>query len=89
MYVRVLQAAWRLLPDRLLLLPLAYNRLQYEKLVRYHRKDALDSFAPPPGHDGRLPGLRRPLPAGGKARRTAVEDIPDWVCRCRSWCLPR
>ncbi len=26
--------------------PLAYNRLQYEKLVRLHRSVALDSFAP-------------------------------------------
>ncbi|MFR9768137.1 hypothetical protein [Nocardia sp. SC052] len=51
----MLQAAWRLLPDRLLLLPLAYNRLQYEKLVRYHREYALDSFAPPPGSTGGCP----------------------------------
>ncbi|CDO31396.1 oxygenase MpaB family protein [Mycolicibacterium porcinum] len=45
-YTRLLQTAWRVLPDRLLLLPLAYNRLQYEKLVRLHRSVALDSFAP-------------------------------------------
>ncbi|MGW4714281.1 hypothetical protein [Nocardia sp. NPDC004260] len=38
-----------------LLLPLAYHRLQYEKLVRYHRKYALDSFAPPPGTTGGRP----------------------------------
>ncbi|WP_442939662.1 hypothetical protein [Nocardia sp. CY41] len=54
-YVWVPQAAWRLLPDRLLLLPLTYNRLQYEKLVRYHRKYALDSFAPPSGAAGGCP----------------------------------
>ncbi|MET7771689.1 oxygenase MpaB family protein [Nocardia sp. NPDC005366] len=47
-YVRVLQIAWKILPDRLLLAPLAYNRLQYEKLVRAHRKYALDTFAAPP-----------------------------------------
>lgn len=46
MYTRLLQLAWRTLPDRLLLVPLAYNRLQYEKLVRLHRSVALDSFAP-------------------------------------------
>lgn len=45
-YTRLLQLAWRTLPDRLLLAPLAYNRLQYEKLVRLHRSVALDSFAP-------------------------------------------
>ncbi|OMC31158.1 hypothetical protein A5740_15055 [Mycobacterium sp. GA-1841] len=45
-YTRLLQLAWRLLPDRLLLVPLAYNRLQYEKLVRLHRSVGLDSFAP-------------------------------------------
>ncbi|WP_084459319.1 oxygenase MpaB family protein [Mycolicibacterium houstonense] len=45
-YTRLLQLAWRVLPDRLLLIPLAYNRLQYEKLVRLHRSVALDSFAP-------------------------------------------
>ncbi|CRZ16761.1 oxygenase MpaB family protein [Mycolicibacterium neworleansense] len=45
-YTRLLQLAWRVLPDRLLLVPLAYNRLQYEKLVRLHRSVALDSFAP-------------------------------------------
>ncbi|MBF6353768.1 DUF2236 domain-containing protein [Nocardia higoensis] len=47
-YVRVLQTAWKILPDRLLLAPLAYNRLQYEKLVRSHRRVALDTFAAPP-----------------------------------------
>ncbi|WP_063049826.1 hypothetical protein [Nocardia arthritidis] len=47
--------AWRLLPDRLLLLPLAYNRLQYEKLVRSHRKFALDIFAAPSSTAGGCP----------------------------------
>lgn len=46
-YTRLAQLAWRVLPDRLVLVPLAYNRLQYEKLVRLHRSVALDSFAPP------------------------------------------
>ncbi|MEZ0365265.1 oxygenase MpaB family protein [Mycobacterium sp. pUA109] len=46
-YSRLLQLAWRVLPDRVMLVPLAYNRLQYEKLVRLHRSVALDSFAPP------------------------------------------
>lgn len=46
-YTRLVQLAWRVLPDRLLLVPLAYNRLQYEKLVRLHRSVALDSFAAP------------------------------------------
>ncbi|OBI44582.1 hypothetical protein A5707_03135 [Mycobacterium kyorinense] len=49
LYTRLLQLAWRVLPDRLLLVPLAYNRLQYEKLVKLHRSVALDSFAPPRG----------------------------------------
>lgn len=46
LYTRLLQLAWRALPDRLVLIPLAYNRLQYEKLVRLHRSVALESFAP-------------------------------------------
>ncbi|WP_102146100.1 oxygenase MpaB family protein [Mycobacterium hubeiense] len=49
LYTKLLQVAWRVLPDRLLLIPLAYNRLQYEKLVRLHRSVALDSFAPAAG----------------------------------------
>jgi uncharacterized protein (DUF2236 family) len=49
LYCRVLQLAWRVLPDKLLLIPLARNRIEYEKLVRVHRSVALDSFAPPPG----------------------------------------
>jgi uncharacterized protein (DUF2236 family) len=49
MYTRALQLAWRVLPDRLLLIPLARNRLEYEKLVRLHRSVRLDSFAPPAG----------------------------------------
>ncbi|MEU1981489.1 oxygenase MpaB family protein [Nocardia sp. NPDC019395] len=46
-YVWLLQWAWRNLPDRLLLQPLAYNRFQYEKLVRAFRGYGLDSFAVP------------------------------------------
>ncbi|MCP9274175.1 oxygenase MpaB family protein [Mycolicibacterium arenosum] len=49
LYCRLLQLAWRTLPDRLLLIPLARNRIEYEKLVRLHRSVALESFAPPPG----------------------------------------
>lgn len=49
LYCRMLQLAWRVLPDRLLLIPLARNRIEYEKLVHVHRSVALDSFAPPPG----------------------------------------
>ncbi|QZT57778.1 oxygenase MpaB family protein [Mycolicibacterium austroafricanum] len=49
LYSRLLQLAWRTLPDRVLLIPLARNRIEYEKLVRLHRSVALDSFAPPPG----------------------------------------
>lgn len=48
-YTRLLQLAWRTLPDRVLLIPLARNRIEYEKLVRLHRSVALDSFAPPAG----------------------------------------
>ncbi|KAA0086965.1 DUF2236 domain-containing protein [Mycolicibacterium sp. P9-64] len=48
-YCRLLQLAWRVLPDRLLLIPLARNRIEYEKLVALHRSVALDSFAPPAG----------------------------------------
>lgn len=48
----LLRTSWRLLPDRVLLLPLARNRLEYEKLVRLHRKYALDSFAVPEGRAG-------------------------------------
>jgi uncharacterized protein (DUF2236 family) len=49
LYCRALQLAWRVLPDKLLLIPLARNRIEYEKLVRVHRSVALDSFAPPSG----------------------------------------
>ena len=49
LYCRLLQLAWRTLPDRLLLIPLARNRIEYEKLVRLHRSVALESFAPPLG----------------------------------------
>ncbi|RAV10660.1 DUF2236 domain-containing protein [Mycolicibacterium sp. GF69] len=48
-YTRVLQLAWRVLPDKVRLIPLARNRLEYEKLVRFHRSVALESFAPPAG----------------------------------------
>ncbi|MGW0178003.1 oxygenase MpaB family protein [Nocardia sp. NPDC003345] len=46
-YVRLLQWAWRNLPDRVLLQPLAYNRFQYEKMVRALRGFGLESFAVP------------------------------------------
>lgn len=46
-YTRLLQVAWRVLPDRVRLIPLARNRIEYEKLVHVHRSVALDSFAPP------------------------------------------
>ncbi|MGV0626737.1 oxygenase MpaB family protein [Mycolicibacter minnesotensis] len=46
LYTQLLQVAWRVLPDRMVLVPLAYNRMQYEKLVRLHRSVALESFAP-------------------------------------------
>ncbi|SEH48778.1 Uncharacterized conserved protein, DUF2236 family [Mycolicibacterium rutilum] len=49
LYTRALQVAWRVLPDKLKLIPLARNRIEYEKLVRFHRSVALDSFAPPAG----------------------------------------
>lgn len=49
LYCRVLQLAWRVLPDKVLLIPLARNRIEYEKLVRLHRSVALDSFGPPSG----------------------------------------
>jgi uncharacterized protein (DUF2236 family) len=49
LYTRALQLAWRVLPDKLLLIPLARNRIEYEKLVHVHRSVALDSFAPPAG----------------------------------------
>ncbi len=48
-YSRLLQLAWRTLPDRVLLIPLARNRIEYEKLVRLHRSVALESFAAPLG----------------------------------------
>ena len=47
LYTQLLQIAWRVLPDRVVLVPLAYNRLQYEKLVKMHRSVGLDSFVPP------------------------------------------
>ncbi|MGW1737237.1 oxygenase MpaB family protein [Nocardia sp. NPDC001965] len=47
LYVRLLQLAWRVLPDRLLMQPLAYNRLRYEKLVAACHSYGLESFAVP------------------------------------------
>ena len=47
LYLRLLQLAWRMLPDRLLMQPLAYNRFQYEKLVAACRSYGLESFAVP------------------------------------------
>jgi uncharacterized protein (DUF2236 family) len=49
LYTRLLQLLWRALPNRLLLVPLARNRLEYEKIVRVHRSVALDSFGAPGG----------------------------------------
>jgi uncharacterized protein (DUF2236 family) len=49
LYTSGLQLIWRFLPDRLLLVPLARNRLEYEKIVRLHRSVALGSFAAPGG----------------------------------------
>jgi uncharacterized protein (DUF2236 family) len=49
LYTRLVRLLWRLLPDGLLLVPLARNRLQYEKIVRLHRSVALDSFTAPSG----------------------------------------
>ncbi|MFI5719241.1 oxygenase MpaB family protein [Nocardia sp. NPDC051750] len=47
LYIWLLQWAWRNLPDRLLLQPLAYNRFRYEKLIRALRGFGLESFAVP------------------------------------------
>ncbi len=47
LYTAALQAAWRLLPDRIVLVPLAHNRIQYEKIVAAYRSVGLESFAPP------------------------------------------
>ena len=49
LYTSVVQLAWRLLPDSVVLVPLAHNRLQYEKIVAAYRSVGLDSFAPPKG----------------------------------------
>jgi uncharacterized protein (DUF2236 family) len=59
LYCRLLQLAWRVLPDKLLIVPLARNRLEYEKLVRLHRSVALDSFAPPSGCPAATLGVNR------------------------------
>ncbi len=55
LYVAALQTIWRIFPDWMLLAPLAYNRLQYEKLVRMHRSVSLDTFAAPPRERGGCP----------------------------------
>lgn len=49
-YVTLLQLAWRYLPRRVTLEPLAYNRFQYEQLRDRYRKVLLESFAVPPEH---------------------------------------
>ncbi|WP_067898267.1 oxygenase MpaB family protein [Nocardia vaccinii] len=46
-YVTILRLAWRLLPRRLTLEPLAYNRYRYERIRRRYRSVLLDSFAAP------------------------------------------
>lgn len=46
LYTSAVQLAWRVLPDRILLVPLAHNRIQYEKIVAAYRSVGLDSFAP-------------------------------------------
>nr|WP_319944438.1 oxygenase MpaB family protein [Nocardia macrotermitis] len=46
-YVRILRVAWRRLPRRLALSPLAYNRYRYERIRRRYRNVLLDSFAAP------------------------------------------
>lgn len=45
-YTAALQLAWRVLPERVVLVPLAHNRLEYEKIVAAYRSVGLDSFAP-------------------------------------------
>lgn len=47
LYTWLLQWAWRTLPDRVVLQPLAYHRFRYEKLVRNLREFGLESFAVP------------------------------------------
>jgi uncharacterized protein (DUF2236 family) len=49
LYCSALQVMWRVLPDRLLLVPMARNRLEYEKIVRLHRSVGLGSFGVPGG----------------------------------------
>jgi uncharacterized protein (DUF2236 family) len=49
LYTSAVQLAWRLLPDSVVLVPLAHNRMQYEKIVAAYRSVGLESFAPP-GH---------------------------------------
>lgn len=47
LYAGLLRAARRLLPKWLLLDPLAYNRLNYERIRAFYTKTQLTSFAPP------------------------------------------
>lgn len=47
LYTRFVRLLWRVLPDRALLVPLARNRLEYERIVKLHRSVALDSFTAP------------------------------------------
>jgi hypothetical protein len=44
-YLTALQVAWRRLPRRLTLKPLAYNRFRYEKIRRAYLDAQLESFA--------------------------------------------
>ena len=44
-YRMVVRAAWRRLPKRLMLEPMAYNRYRYEQLRDFHNKYELESFA--------------------------------------------
>ncbi|MET0896769.1 MAG: oxygenase MpaB family protein [Mycobacterium sp.] len=46
LYTTAVQLAWRLLPDSVVLVPLAHNRMQYEKIVAAYRSVGLESFAP-------------------------------------------
>ncbi|WP_067822393.1 oxygenase MpaB family protein [Nocardia inohanensis] len=47
LYTTLLGTAWRYLPRRLTLEPLAYNRYRYERLRDLYRSILLDSFAAP------------------------------------------
>ncbi|MEO9327083.1 oxygenase MpaB family protein [Gordonia aurantiaca] len=45
LYQRLLQAAWRHLPRRIILTPMAYHQYRRERLARSYRSMQLDSFA--------------------------------------------